>query len=187
MKTFLKTRGRPVATLAEGAVVGKLDDFLFDLESGRVYGFRIKQGVLSRSAGVAASDVALLGRDLVYVKSEAAVDWSGVSRVREDGRAWASQYRGVKVMSLRGAALGTVEDFVLGAEPFAVVALLLDGNRIVRMDNRVSLGRDAVIVADAADAAALDADEPETTDWWNRVRGVFAGDKKDERKDGEPG
>lgn len=179
MKTFLKTRGMQVATLAEGAVIGKFDDFLFDLETGRIYGYRLKAGLVPRSAGVAARDLRGIGRDLVFVSSEPAVDWSGVSRVAEEGRAWASRYRGTRVMSRRGAAVGVVDDFLHDVDPHGVLALLLDGKRIVRLDARVSLGRDAVILEEASVATAEDADGPETTDWWLRVRGAFSADRKE--------
>ena len=173
MKTFLKTRGLQVATLAEGSIVGKFDDLLFELESGRIFGYRLRQGVL-RSGGVAAASLTRIGRDLVYVQDERAVDWSGLTRVADEGRAWALQYRGARVMSRRGAALGEVQDFVIDTDPrHAVYAFLLDANRIVRFDERVSVGRDALIVDDAAAALGLDDDEPETTDWWIRVRQAF--------------
>lgn len=179
MKTFSKSRGLPVATIAEGALVGKLDDFLFELETGRIFGYRLKAGVLPRSGGVAARDVARVGRDLVLVSSEAAVDWSGVSRVAEEGRAWASRYRGARVMTRRGAAVGEVTDLLFQSEPHEVRAFLLDGNRVVQLDGGVSVGRDALILDDAAAAMAVGGGEPETTDWWVRVRGAFSPDRKD--------
>jgi uncharacterized protein YrrD len=183
MKTFLQARGMQVATLQEGAQIGKLDDFLFELETGRIFGYRLKQGVIARTGGVAASALTLIGRDLVYVTSEASVDWTGLARRADEGRAWASQYRGSKVVSRRGASLGVVDDFVIEESPPAVKALLLDGNRLVRLDERVSTGRDAVILDEPSVALALEDDEPETTDWWIRVRGAFGREKKDEKKE----
>lgn len=177
MKTFRKTQGMQVATLAEGAIIGKLDDFQFDLETAGIYGYRLKgPGVFAKSGGVPAAALTTFGRDLVFIRAEGAVEWGG-SRNAEDHRAWASEYRGSRVMSRRGEALGQVEDFVVEAEPPRVLALLLDGNRIVPLDGRVATGRDAVILDDAGVAKPLPETEPDSEKWWTRVRGMFGGDE----------
>ena len=175
--SFKKAQGMPVATLAEGALVGKLDDFQFDLDTGTIYGCRLKQGVFARTGGVPASAMARLGRDLVYVTEEAAIEWSGAARAPVDGRAWATEYRGTKVMSRRGAGLGAVEDLFLALEPARVAALLLDGGRIVLFDERVAVGRDAVILSDPAIAVPHSEGDEETGDWWRRMRGLFDSEK----------
>ncbi len=177
MKSFKKAQALSVATRAEGALIGKLDDFQFDLESGRIYGFRLTKGVFSKSGGVPGDAVALLGRDLVFVESEADVEWSGASRAAVEGRAWASEYKGTKVMSRRGAGLGTVEDFVVAVGPARVTALLLDGSRAVVFDDQIAVGRDAVILADPALAVPRPEGDEGSGDWWARVRGLFDSEK----------
>ncbi|MFZ5478919.1 MAG: PRC-barrel domain-containing protein [Myxococcota bacterium] len=179
MKTYKKMHGMQVATVGEGAIVGKLDDFQFDLESGVVYGFRLRgPGVFAKSAGVAADQLACFGRDLVLLKTETALEWGG-ERNEEEGRAWASTWGGTRVMTRRGAGMGQVEDFVLEADPPRVRALLLDGSRIVPLDGRVATGRDGVIVEDPAVIQDIPEDtEEETTDWWTRVKGAFSSDEK---------
>lgn len=181
MKTFRKAQGMQVATIAEGALLGKLEDFQFDLETGRIYGYRLKgPGVFGRGGGIPADATTLIGRDLVLVKTETAVEWAGERRNAEDGRAWAVTYRKTRVISRRGASLGIVEDFILDGAPPRVIALLLDNQRMARLDRRVTLGRDAVILEDPAAAVAIESEEEETTDWWTRVRGTFSGDEKKE-------
>ncbi|MDP2311827.1 MAG: PRC-barrel domain-containing protein [Pseudomonadota bacterium] len=177
MKSFKKAQGMTVATLAEGALVGKFDDFQFDVETGVIYGCRLKQGVFAKSGGVPADAVMLLGRDLVYVRDEAAIEWSGASRVPTEGRAWATEYRGTKVMSRRGAGLGTVEDFLIALNPPRVTALLLDGGRVVVFDERVAVGRDAVILSDPALAVPTPEGDEESGDWWKRMKGLFESEK----------
>jgi sporulation protein YlmC with PRC-barrel domain len=138
-----------VVAVGEGAIVGKFDDFQFNLETGAIYGFRLKgPGMFGKSGGVASSAIVLLGRDLVLIRDEAAIEWGG-SRNAHEGRAWASEYRGTRVMSRRGDALGTVDDYQIDAAPARIVAIVLDGERVVPLSPRVSLGRDAVIVEDA--------------------------------------
>ncbi|MDP2310094.1 MAG: PRC-barrel domain-containing protein [Pseudomonadota bacterium] len=177
MKSFKKAQGMPVATLAEGALVGKFDDFQFDLETGRVYGARLKQGVFSKTGGVPASALVRLGRDLVYVTAEAAIEWTGAARGHAEGRTWASEYKGTKVMSRRGAGLGSVEDFLIALEPPRVTALLLDGGRVVVFDDRVAVGRDTVILSDPAVAVSRPEGDEDSGDWWSRVRGMFESEK----------
>lgn len=182
MKTLKKAQGMSVATIAEGAIIGKLEDLQFDLEDGRIFGYRVRApGVFGRTGGVPAEALPLVGRDLTLIKTETAVEWAGERRNAEDGRAWATTYRKTRVMTRRGAGLGVVEDFILDGSPPRVMALLLDNHRMVRLDRRVTLGRDAVILEDPTAAVALD-DEEETTDWWTRVKGTFSGEEKKEER-----
>lgn len=149
MTRFKRAQALQVATLTEGALVGRLDDLQFELETGTIFGFRFSRGVFSRAGGAPASAVERLGRDLVYVPDEAAIDWSGVARQPVEGRAWASEYRGTKVMTRRGETLGTVDDLVIALGPPRVLALALDADRVIELGDAVTLGRDAVVVADS--------------------------------------
>ncbi len=177
MRTFRKAQTLSVATIAEGAIIGKLDDLQFDLSTGRIFGFRLRApGILGRTGGVAAAELPLIGRDLTLVRSETSVEWSGERRNAEDGRAWAGNYRKTRVITRRGAGLGVVEDFILDGSPPAIVALLLDRHRMIRLDRRVTLGRDSVIVEDPTAAVSLEDDE-ESTDWWTRVKSTFSSDE----------
>lgn len=182
MRTFRKVIGLRAATLEEGALIGKLDDLQFDLEDGRIYGYRLKrgQGVFSATGGVHASAVTRLGRDLIFVTAEADVEWTGEKRNIEDGRAWASRYRKTRVISRRGAALGLIEDFLLEGEPTRVVGLLLDGNRLVRLDGRIALGRDAVVLDDPSVAISLPTPDADNPAWFSRVRDLFSRDETEE-------
>lgn len=167
-----------VATLAEGALVGKLDDLQFELETGNIFGFRFTKGMFSKAGGAPADAVERLGKDLIYVPSESVIDWSGVARSPVEGRAWAVDYRGTKVMTRRGETVGTVEDLVITLGPARVAAVVLDGDRVVALDHDVAVGRDAVILADASLAKAPAAAEAEGGDWWKRMRGMVEGEKK---------
>lgn len=165
-KTFRKAQGMLVASIADGALIGKLDDFQFDLESGRIYGYRIKgTGVFSKTGGVAASQVHCIGQDLLLVQQAADVSWTSEKRNMEGGRAWASQYTRSRVISRRGAALGHIEDFVLAEQK--VVGIVLSENRLLQLGDRIALAQDAVILDDPSVAAAMPAENPE---WWKRWR-----------------
>jgi sporulation protein YlmC with PRC-barrel domain len=166
MMRFKSAQALQVATLAEGSLVGRLDDFQFALDSGRVFGFRFSKGMFGRIGGAPAEALKLLGKELAYVADEGAIDWSGVARQPVEGRAWAVDYRGTKVMTRRGETVGTVEDVVLALDPARLTGLLLDGERIVELGDAVSLGRDAVVVADPTVPRALEVEDT----WWRRLR-----------------
>lgn len=191
MRTWRRASNLQVATVAEGAIIGKFDDFQFDLVDGTIFGYRLRAaGVFSRTGGVAAADLPVVGRDLVLVTREAAVDWAGLPRNQVEGRAWGTAYRGTRVMSRTGAVVGRVDDYVFDAQPARVTGFLLDGDRLLPWDERIGVGRDSVVIGDPLLVLALESDEPETTDWWQRVRGAIRprkGEEKkgEEKKDGE--
>lgn len=170
--TYRKSHGLPVVTLLEGAMVGKLDDFQFDLSTRRIYGYRLRgSGVFSRSGGVAAAKLQRIGRDVAFVGEEAEIEWkSGSGRHNQEGRAWASQYRGIRVMSRSGALLGAVEDFVFDPVADQVVALFVDNNRVVDLDDDVATGPAAVIVDDPASLRELPPEDRAAEEWWKRLK-----------------
>jgi len=179
MRTWRSASNLQVATIAEGTVVGRFDDFQFALSDGSIFGYRLKgSSRFARTGGVAAADLPVVGRDLVLVTREAAVEWAGLPRNVVEGRAWASAWRGTRVMSRGGATVGSVDDFLFDAAPPRVTGFLLDRGRLLRRDDRVAVGRDAVVIADPTLLVTLDDDEPETTDWWTRVRGALGTEKK---------
>ena len=156
---------------AEGAIVGRMDDFQFDLESQEIYGYRLKgTGMFSRAGGVSASHMEYIGRDVAIVPGEDAVEWSGAGRNVEPGRAWASQYRGTRVMSRSGAHVGTVED------------LVLDGRRLVAIAEGVATGPAAVILPTDQHFDELPATPESDADWMQWIK-----DALQKRRGGEGG
>lgn len=173
MVTHKTSSGLPVVTLSEGAIVGKLDDFQFDLRTRRIYGFRVRSsGVWSKYGGVEASKLERIGKDVVFVTSEAEVEWrAGGTRHAEEGRAWASQYRGIRVMSRSGAAVGAVDDLIFDASANRVLGLILDNGQSVILDEHVATGPAAVILETTEQLQQTVAEEPaaEGEAWWTRL------------------
>ena len=172
MQRFDAARGRQVVTLREGANVGKLDDFQFDIRTWRIFGYRLKSPhVFGRAGGVAAADVEKVGRDVVFVSAESKVVWSGATRNPEEGRAWASRYLGTKVLSRDGTDLGTVEDLVFDPAAHLLVAVVLSDGRLALLGERVSTGPAAVVLEDTRYAVPLlDVEEGEDPElWWARM------------------
>jgi uncharacterized protein YrrD len=181
MIRYETTRARPVVSREEGAIVGKFDDFQFDIRTWSIYGYRLRSSsMFGRAGGVLADDLDQVGRDVVFITSEARVEWTGGARNPEDGRAWASRYLGTKVISRDGTALGEVDDLVFCARTDALVALILSGERIVELGRHVATGSAAVVIEDASFAVLLpeaEEDHENPTNWWASVRKVFS--KKD--------
>ena len=173
LETWKRAQNLQVASLAEGAFVGRLDDFMFDLETHQIYGWRLKgSGMFAKPGGVPADELVLVGRDLALIRSEEAVEWSGGRITVVDGRAWASAYRGTQAVSRRGRSLGAVQDFVIDREGNQVTGLLLHGGLLLPLDGRVSTGP-AAIIAESDDLVVEMPDEEagggEQVAWWNRL------------------
>lgn len=182
MITYRKAQGLLVVSRQEGAVVGKLDDFQFDLTSHRIYGYRIKgTKMFSKSGGVRAEALDQVGRDVVFIRSEEDVDWQHTSRNSEQDRAWASQYRGRKVMDRRGISLGEVVDFVFDPFRDSVLGLMLDAERLVPLNDQVATGPAAIIVDSTGVIERVEtrSDGGEGGDWWSRLLALRDGDPED--------
>ncbi len=182
LETWKRAHNLQVATIEEGAFIGRLEDFQFDLETHRIYGWRLKaSGMFGRAGGVRADALTLVGKDLAYVTSEAAVEWTGGRAAAVDGRAWASSYKGTQAITRRGRSLGAVQDFVIDRGGDHITGLLLHGSLLLPLDGRVQTGPAAIIVEDPQAVVELPEDEnDEPTGWWDRVqRAVGVGAKKD--------
>lgn len=180
METWKHASNMQVVSLEEGAFVGRLDDFQFDLETGQIYGWRLKgSGMFARAGGTTADKVMLIGRDVAFIQSEADVEWSGGRPNPAGGRAWASAYAGMAVMSRRGSNMGAVQDFVVDVAGDSVTGLILHGNRLLVLDEDVQTGPD-VIIAKSPEQLVTLPDEPQQKSWWKRIRDALSRRDADE-------
>jgi len=175
MHTWKRTHGRQVVTRDEGAAIGTLNDFQFDLADRHIYGWRLKgPGMFAPFGGVSTESLLVIGRDVAIVQSEKSVEWSNAGRNAAEGRAWAGEYRGTTVVDQRGRAMGSVQDFVFDALGAQLTGFVLQGNLLLPLDDRVRMGPAAVIAQDQAQAVAIQ-DLPETPEdrerWWDRLTG----------------
>lgn len=179
METWKRSQNMQVISLTEGAVVGRLDDFQFDLESRRIFGWRLKGvGMFAKAGGVEADQLRLIGRDVCFIQSEEDVEWSGGRTNAADGRAWASSYHGMSVMSRRGSMMGGVRDFVIDVAGDVVTGLILHGNRLLVLDDDVQTGPD-VIIARSSDLVVQLPEEDQKEPWWARIRAALSRKKPD--------
>jgi uncharacterized protein YrrD len=175
MHTWKRTQGRQVVTREEGAAIGSLNDFQFDLADRRIYGWRLKgQGMFAPFGGVSSDALLVIGKDVAIVQSEKSVEWSNAGRNAEEGRAWAGDYRGTTVVDQRGRAMGSVQDFVFDELGAKLSAFVLPGNLLLPLDERVRTGPDAVVAHEQSQAIAMQElpERPEDrARWWDRITG----------------
>lgn len=174
--TWKRAQNIEVVTTKEGARIGALVDFQFDLADGRIYGWRIKGiGMFGKSGGVAAADLTLIGRDVAFVTSEQAVEWTTAGPREVDGRAWASDYRGTSAISRRGRSMGAVQDFVIDETGRQISGLILHGNLLLPLTDEVNMGPAAVIAQRDDQAVEVpDSRNEDQADWWRWLRDSLA-------------
>jgi sporulation protein YlmC with PRC-barrel domain len=189
MHSWKRAQGKHVVTRDEGAAIGTLNDFQFDLADRHIYGWRLKgPGMFAPFGGVSTELLLVIGRDVAIVQSEKSVEWSNAGRNTAEGRAWAGDYRGTTVVDQRGRAMGSVQDFVFDELGARLTGFVIQGNLLLPLDDRVRMGPAAVIAQDQAQAVAIQ-DLPESPEdrerWWDRITGRA---KKDPTKpaDEEP-
>ncbi len=190
MNRYEETRGKPVVSRAEGAIVGKFDDFQFALKGWKIFGYRLRStSMFGKAGGISADELDQVGTDVVFIGSRDQVEWSGGGRNSEDGRAWASRYLGTKIISRDGTSLGEVEDLLFDPGERRVAAVVLTGERVVELGHHIHTGAAAVVLEDASAAMPLvqEEDEEAPTDWWSRVRETWSGKVKEERDEPESG
>ncbi len=169
VETWKRAQNLQIISLKEGAAVGRLDDFQFDLESWKIYGWRLKGlGVFARAGGVTPDRLKLIGRDVAFVESEQDIEWSGGRPNQARDRAWASAYNGMSVMSRRGSMMGAVQDFVIDVAGDAVTGLILHGNRLLVLNEDVQTGPD-VIIARTSDVVVALPEGEQKASWWRRM------------------
>ena len=188
LETWMRAHDLQVVSRKEGAFVGRLEDFQFDLETHRIYGWRLKaSGMFGKTGGIPAADMELIGRDVAFITSEAAIEWGSGRAGSVGGRAWASAYRGTEAISRRGRSLGAVHDFVIDDSGPRVTGLVLHGAVLLPLDGRVQTGPSAIIAESDDVAVELPGDEAdEPTTWWVRVRSALGVGQRQQRPEGVP-
>lgn len=187
LETWMRAHDLQIVSRKEGAFVGRLEDFQFDLETHRIYGWRLKaSGMFGKTGGIPAADMELIGRDVAFITSEAAIEWGSGRAGPVGGRAWASAYKGTQAISRRGRSLGAVRDFVIDGSGTRVTGLVLHGAVLLPLDGRVQTGPSAIIAESDDVAVELPGDEAdEPTNWWARVRSAVGVGQRQQRLEGD--
>lgn len=147
----------PIVSLADGRVVGRVRDVIFDPPSGRIAGLLVKEsGLLSDARVVPMDRVRSLGDDAVTVPDRSAVQAS--LRVKPLRRLLNSGVRlaGLHLLTEGGRDLGTIDEVFIGKSGEIVgyelnpglVEETMRGKRLVPAAELMAAGPDAAIVPD---------------------------------------
>jgi len=170
VETWKRVQNMDIVALSGGVLVGRLDDFQFDLDDWNIYGWRVKgQGMFAPTGGLRASEVTLIGRDVVLITGDSEIEWSGSKPGAIDGRAWASGYCGMEIVNRRGAQLGVVKDFVVESTGSRVTGFILNADRMLILNDDVKTGPD-VVICKRSDLVMDMPQDDQKDNWWARIR-----------------
>ncbi len=181
MDSWKRAQGMNGYSVEEGADLGRIDDFQFDLQTRKIYGWRLRQmGVFGKTGGLKAESLLLLGEDVALIRSKEAVLWGREKKNSTHGRVWASRYRKTEVLNRRGERLGRIVDIVIDQAGNEVQGFLLTDEQLLPLFTDVVIGPDSVIVEKDGLLEQLSVEDKdiETETTWTKVRDFFSKNKE---------
>lgn len=162
--------GKPVVSAESGDRLGSVSDALVEPEGVSVVGLVVGGGVLAKEHVLPFGDIQTLGGDTVLARTHAGVvaprEWrrGGVKATRS------SKLRGRPVLTAGGEKLGEVSDLLVDEHTGAFDGLEISAHQlaglrtkrsIVRARDQIRIGRDAVVVPEAALESGDDGADPD--------------------------
>lgn len=155
--------GLPVIEWETGKEAGSVQDLLFN-KQWQYKGLLLEEkNFFHKGSYVPASAVLSFGPDYIMIRANAitSFDSSSMWQTLRTGR---TPLKGKPVVTVHGCHLGFVADVYL--EPHAgkivgyelsdgILSDMLDGRRVIRDTQRITLGKNAVIVEDITDSVPL--------------------------------
>ncbi|MEC7986700.1 MAG: hypothetical protein VX278_16145 [Myxococcota bacterium] len=173
-----KTFSSLLISQKEGIVIGKLEDFLFNLETHQIKGWLIKRGGLFSSLGGIDSDaIVLCGRDVILIDTVESIEWD-VKRVSHKKSSWASQYKGKKLIQRNGQVFAEIQRLFISEDAKSVVGLEIGDERVIKLNQYIVLRPDGGVLPRKYDIVSVASDDENL---WTKIRGFFAGDDEDVR------
>lgn len=161
VKTGKELSGLAVVTLAGGEKLGRVDDIVFDPNTGRVTGFFVDRGgMFSKPKFLPAGDVQSLGEDALTVTSDKVL-LDGPSALT--GELAAKTAENLPVLNPVGTVLGKVADIGVDTQSLSVPYLILatgiigdtlHGKPHLPISAVQTVGADSVIVSASYDPKA---------------------------------
>jgi uncharacterized protein YrrD len=186
-------KGIAVVSIQQGEKVGTVDDVLFDLENRRVIAFKlIKPGFL-RSGGIAITmeDIESIGKDAVMIQHR--------DRIRElkserdlQSRPGYSDLSALRVVTQDGTYVGNLATVQVDPQNGKLTQIEVTGgglidrlrrNKIVGIEEVVSLGTDVVVIPDKY--APVPETEEESTETDETI-GISADNEASDSTDPKP-
>ncbi len=164
-----------VVSIGSGENLGKIVDLVIDYDSGKCLALLVQpEGILAAKKIVLIDDVSSFGDDAVMVPDEKAVvplkDSEDIARIVN------SKVKIIdnKVVTYSGEQLGEAKDYTIDEASYKLAKLfvstgilkdLFKGELVITADKVVSIGKDAIIVKDAAvDASARSSSKKKSED-----------------------
>jgi uncharacterized protein YrrD len=146
--------GTKVVELGSGAVVGKIEDLLFD-RSGQLQGFLLDKKYWFAKAPFLPISNTLIGEDIVTYKGQPELHAGDVSDewvhlVKGD-----PHFKGIPVVTSKGKQLGLLEDVYFQEELGTIIGYelsdgffsdLMEGRRMIPSPGKLLIGKDAFII-----------------------------------------
>ncbi len=161
VKTGKELSGLAVVTLAGGEKLGRVDDVVFDPNTGRVTGFFVDRGgMFSKPKFLPAGDVQSLGDDALTVLSDKVL-LDGPSALT--GELAAKTAENLPVLNPAGTVLGKVADISVDTQslmvPYLILATGIIGDALhgkphLPISAVQTVGADSVIVSASYDPKA---------------------------------
>jgi uncharacterized protein YrrD len=160
--------GKPIVSVDTGDRLGSVSDALLDDATSAMVAVIVSDGMFGKERVLPFRDIQTLGGDTVLARTQEHVvgpgEWrrSGIKATRS------SRLRGKPVVTTGGERLGTVSDLLIDERTGTFdgvevaehhLAGLRSRRAVVRASDQVRIGRDAVIVPDAAREQMSDRDE----------------------------
>ena len=170
-----------VVSQKEGIIVGSLDDFLFHRESREIKGWLLKKGgIFSSMGGIDSSAIVLCGKDVVLIDSVESIDWEA-KRVHHKQSSWSSLYKGQKLIHRDGKPFASVENLYVCPDAKVVLGLGIDEERIIKLNEYISLGPDGGILPRKYELieSSLDGDDG----FWAKIKGFFSAEEDEKEEE----
>lgn len=144
--------GMPIMNLANGEIVGRVKDILFDPISHQFIGIEVDGSWLKGSRKICFSDFAGIGEDAITIAEDSVIK---KVLIEEETAVTEDTLIGSRVVTKNGNELGTIADIILDFDTGnithyqisdGIIQDLLEGRGIIPIDAGVTYGKDAIIV-----------------------------------------
>jgi sporulation protein YlmC with PRC-barrel domain len=155
-------RGYDIVTEKEGARLGHVSQVFLDPGEKKVSGLTFKPTMLSHESWVDATDITLIGRDVILIKAEEKAKSLAGDAPWVHGRSL-KDLQGIAVVTKAGEQLGKLKDLEVQGEQWAISELTLsDARRLPIERDDLCIGPDQIILPEgyADRVTQADASEP---------------------------
>jgi sporulation protein YlmC with PRC-barrel domain len=139
-------RGYEIVTEKEGARLGNVSHVFLDPEAKKVSGVTFRPNMLGHESWVDATDITLIGRDVILIKTEEKARSLTGDAPWVHGRSL-KELQGIPVVTHAGKQLGKLKDLEVQGEQWTISELMLsDAQRVPVEQPDLVIGPDQVVL-----------------------------------------